>query len=724
MPSDNKSTKLLHVQNGAIRKLLYTHVTDEDLKNRYRAVIGRETKKDIKEALQRVEKAKLIEIINKSPEITEEHIELCFEENRYSNRPNFRLFHLQSLDPQTTSASFIQAHKEDKAIKKLNQRLRDVPYSNDNVTSLFAVDQTLIDSQTLEIAFKYNEKYNFIDPETEQNEFIYELKYGFMWINFDQRYVNINLPSDLLVGTLSSVAEEAFACLLIPVNITKSVVERVFPKDSMKRTTFSTTSSDASGKIEKITLADKELGNKISQNPEYEGYDSPSSVYQEAIDEDGELFSTLGVNCEKGKIYLTRQLKATDMRRWGLWRIGQIMNHMNTIHANGDIEEKFDSFGIADDSEVKTFAYGHDEKKTIVELMKAIVICEKKGIESYKLLNEKPEKLVAALKKHMNLRFRPYCEGCQEHADLVCPSCGKFEIMVLSRKGQVSTVKCGFCSENLELNQLTCLMSHKVRVNSWYDGVLMYPNKALTSLMQRMIKKYFPEVDFMAEEEQFHFSNNVVHYSANKASRVMYRVEDIPEFEKVWGRRISKQRREELQEVMELLKEKCSKQSSDGCKACQKEHSVRCVMKPFVTFTNHQLHPHHGQEYGDISFNMKMLNMDDAVFVGIAKSYEKKEITSASDKGREMLEQFYGKCTDTMTHVIGIVVAGELEQGFTAKLQDLARRYNKKVVMWNYNELLMAVDYAIHKYGLSIENIIVDLKADGSKRRGRPRNAS
>ncbi|MFD2877001.1 hypothetical protein ACFTAO_15070 [Paenibacillus rhizoplanae] len=39
----------------------------------------------------------------------------------------------------------------------------------------------------------------------------------------------------------------------------------------------------------------------------------------------------------------------------------------------------------------------------------------------------------------------------------------------------------------------------------------------------------------MAEEEQFHFSNNVVHYSANKASRVMYRVEDIPEFEKKYG---------------------------------------------------------------------------------------------------------------------------------------------------------------------------------------------
>lgn len=148
MPSDNKSSKLLHVQNGVIRKLLYTHVTDEDLKNRYRLVMERETKQDIKETLQRVEKAKLIEIINKSPEITEEHIESCFEENRYSNRSNFRLFHLQSLDPQTTSASFIQIHKYDKDIKKLNKRLRDIPYSNDNVTSLIAVDQTLIDPQT------------------------------------------------------------------------------------------------------------------------------------------------------------------------------------------------------------------------------------------------------------------------------------------------------------------------------------------------------------------------------------------------------------------------------------------------------------------------------------------------------------------------------------------------------------------------------------------------
>lgn len=55
-------------------------------------------------------------------------------------------------------------------------------------------------------------------------------------------------------------------------------------------------------------------------------------------------------------------------------------------------------------------------------------------------------------------------------------------------------------------------------------------------------------------------------------------------------------------------------------------------MKPFVTFTDHKLHPHHGQEFGDISFTIKMLAMDDAVFVGIAKSYEKKPIKPTDKK--------------------------------------------------------------------------------------------
>ncbi|WP_020618906.1 hypothetical protein [Paenibacillus daejeonensis] len=76
---------------------------------------------------------------------------------------------------------------------------------------------------------------------------------------------------------------------------------------------------------------------------------------------------------------------------------------------------------------------------------------------------------------------------------------------------------------------------------------------------------------------------------------------------------------------------------------------------------DHKLHPHHGQEYGDISFTIQMLGMDDAVFVGIAKSYEKKPIKPTDKKAYEMLQQFVYKCKDNTVNVLGIVVVGYLE---------------------------------------------------------------
>ncbi|WP_091175192.1 hypothetical protein [Paenibacillus sp. 1_12] len=74
----------------------------------------------------------------------------------------------------------------------------------------------------------------------------------------------------------------------------------------------------------------------------------------------------------------------------------------------------------------------------------------------------------------------------------------------------------------------------------------------------------------------------------------MFKVEELPQFNKLWERKITQARREELTEVMQLLKEKCSKHGQDACHACQNEKSVRCVMKSFVTFTDHKLHVHHG----------------------------------------------------------------------------------------------------------------------------------
>ena len=71
------------------------------------------------------------------------------------------------------SATFIAGFKEEKAVSQLNEILKKIVYTNDKVTGLFAIDQTVVNPETLEIGFKYKEKYNFIDPDTEQNLTIY-----------------------------------------------------------------------------------------------------------------------------------------------------------------------------------------------------------------------------------------------------------------------------------------------------------------------------------------------------------------------------------------------------------------------------------------------------------------------------------------------------------------------------------------------------------------------
>ncbi|BFH67368.1 hypothetical protein J27TS7_16230 [Paenibacillus dendritiformis] len=718
--SEKHADKLLHVQNGAIRHLLYSKVDEQDLINRYRVVVKREVKRELKVALERLDKQKLVEIVAISPEITESDIETCFEDNRYSRRPNFRLFMLRPHNPQLSSSSFIADQKNNTGVSKMNELLKPITYPNDTIFGLLAIDQTVVNHETVEIALQYQERYNYINPETEQSDFIYELKFGFLWINFDQSFVSISIPTESLVGTISKTLERAFDCFVSPVNITKKIVNSVFSKESMKRTTLSNPDPE-SGKPSKVTLADSDLGNKVGQLTEFDGYDSPSSVYQEAIDEDGDFFSTLGVNNDKGKIYLTRQLKASEMRRWGIWRIGQIMNYINSIQENGEIDDKFESFGLDEDPDLVAFTTTNDEKKVILEVIKAVVTCKVKKIESFKLHDLNVDKIVGSLKKHTIAHFYPYCDSCDHYADITCNHCGNTDLLTVSvKRGQAPKVICSFCYTELQQDNVRCLMDHKVRIDSWYDGVVINPKSTLVELTEKIINKYFPDEGFSHEEESFYLQNNVVQYSSRVASKVMFKVRELQQFKPVWDRRITPKRRDELAEVLSLLTEKCSKHSVDACQACQHEKSVRCIMKPFVTFTDHKLHPHHGQEYGDISFTIQMLGMDDAVFVGIAKSYEKKPIKPTDTKAYEMLQQFVYKCKDTTVNVLGIVVAGELEQGFVAVLQDLAGRYKKKVVMWTYEELMLVVDFAIKKYDLSIAEVIEELKADKVKRKRKP----
>lgn len=78
--------------------------------------------------------------------------------------------------------------------------------------------------------------------------------------------------------------------------------------------------------LEKITLADPNLSEKMNCIPVgYEDYDVTNTQYVEEID--GNTTGTLGVNCSKGKMYLSKSLTSTQFRTWSTRRINDIIRY-------------------------------------------------------------------------------------------------------------------------------------------------------------------------------------------------------------------------------------------------------------------------------------------------------------------------------------------------------------------------------------------------------------
>jgi hypothetical protein len=713
-----KAEKLVHVQRAAIRRLLFSYVDEKDLLHRYTMVTTKGSK-DIRESLTYLDKDSLIKIVQKSPEISQELIDEYVEEYRYSSRPSFQLYLLQSLEQKLTSKKFITRFGKNKGVEILNTTLNKSDTSHKKWKELKFVDQIQIDPSTIELAFSYQQRYDYINPETEDTAFIFELKYGFVWINVDEKFISISAPLDSLIPVLTSKVKEAFGLYAISVNISNQIVGKLFNKESMKRTAFFHP-NPPEGKPQKILIADSNMGGKTKHLAEYDGYDSPGSVYEERIDD--EFYSTIGINCKKGKIYLTRQLKASQLRSWGLGRIKQIMAYVNDVYNQGESEEFWHTIGIENEPNLKLFTSSTEERKVILEVVKLILRCKKKKVSSIKLLGYKVEELYKLLRKYSSVVFHPFCSSCGNYSEIFCKSCGRAEIATVNYKQGKPKVYCGYCYEPHTQNGLECIEGHKITVESWYDSVQFIPLSAFTELVTDLINTYFPQTGFSLENESFYLVNDELVYSNSVSGKVMYKPSELEQFKHILDREVLEERREVLAKILEIIKEKCSRHSNEACMQCQHEKSLLCIMKPFVTFTEHYLHPHHGQEFGDVSFLVN-LGVQDAVYVGIAKSYEKNPVTESSGKGREMIQQFIGKCMDERVNALGLIIAGTVDQGVIAMCQSLARKYNKKVIMWFYEEMVKVVDYAIETLGLDINNVKAEIEADNSanKKRGKSR---
>lgn len=711
--SNKKSELLLHVQSRAIRKLIFEKVDEGELVHRYTRVTGKTTRM-IHDALKRLDKPSLIGIVEISPEINADDINDCFEENRYSSRPNLKVYMVRPKNPSLTGEQFVTKWNGT-GTEELNQHLLGIVHGKAAWQVIEIKDSTKIAPTTLEWSFSYQSRYNYIDPSTEDTNHVYELRYGFVWVNVEDKFAVVSCPADGVGFHVIRAVEEKLGLFATPISITGEIAKAFFPTERLKsRNLFHHTPED--GRPQRLTVSDAKLGDPTKQKhleQQYGGYESKSSLYDEEIDVD--FMATLRVNAEKGRLSLSRQLRTSQLRSWGLARVKPLMQFVNGLYKDNELEQLWNVLNLEENPKLQALDHSGATRDVVLDIIKAILLCKKKGVSSMRLVDQSPQDVITAVGRHTTAVFRPWCETCENYIELHCPECGQSTVTLLKKKRDHVIVRCE-CDYEFTLGSQTCFAGHPVQVSSFYEGVEMVPNAFLSQTIADIINECFGEIGYNHETENFYLRDNDVYYhKENPDQQILFKVSELPQFKKVWNRRISNSRRESIYQIMHIMKEKCKVQSTAACTKCQREKSVKCVMKPFVAFTDHELHPHHGQEFGDVSFHVD-IGAPDKVFVGIAKSYTDKAITPSSDTGREMIQQFLGKCTDATVDAIGLIVCAPIDQELKALCVHLARLHQKKVIIWEEEEMLRAIDYAISHFKLTPDAVHKSIREDKKPR--------
>ena len=105
-------------------------------------------------------------------------------------------------------------------------------------------------------------------------------------------------------------------------------------------------------------------------------------------------------------------------------------------------------------------------------------------------------------------------------------------------------------------------------------------------------------------------------------------------------------------------------------------------MKLFIGFGNYRPSPHHGQEFGDVNFEVTYNDGKKYNFVGIVKSRPKSGILNLSDSAsREMIQQVLTMSRDKRVNLIGAICPARFHDQLRQELYYIANITNTNIII-------------------------------------------
>ncbi|WP_066686024.1 hypothetical protein [Christensenella intestinihominis] len=650
-----------------ICKMLLDTINEDELKQKYLFVTGQGKVDNLKSALSQLSKADLYKIIKRSPEISESVIRSYYEEYRYGRKPGFVLYWANKFVGKKINESKLK----DQMDEFLGTKHYNVDARFKDLKCIAITKWTEESSEIFEVGLTYLKKYSYITPQN-RFDYIHELTDCFVWINVEKGFAALyNMPPTIEYIIRNAILE-LFDVKLVGLSLNKAVLDTIFNPDDRKKVSLTSTILDEN-KPQKVTFSDPDLAHKQDSFMKgFEEHEIAAALYNEQIDND--IIATLGVNSNRGKLYINQNLTTSQFRKWSIKRIVTIIDYFSDIFSEDGIE-KFSHIQLFSGGE-----WGHlrlESREILNEIARVILICKQKHVEQYPI-NISPIALYNAFPKQTAYSYLIVCERCEDTTIPSCIHCQK-SIFKLSPK---NTLSCESCKESI--TTVKCVECGTIKPIRNIDEILSI------ALNDEFLIKIISELQAIEPKLKLADNEYVTVYNGhlrilNAGGYKRLRPKDIHHFKDLYEFTPSVSDIERAKNILRNLGEKCKKHpTTEMCEECRYKQfdsieSVECLQQLFCYFDDFIPQPHQGQEYGDISITINLDGRDQNM-QGIMKS-ENRKITRSSKTGREILDQTLKGLQDVRTEIISIIVPATLDTQLIEALLLLAKILKKKVII-------------------------------------------
>lgn len=656
--------KLRHVRLNGIRNLLSKSVPEEALKNRLAAVTSR-TIEDVRRTLETLTAHDLIRLVAACPEITEERINTLWEEYRYGDRPSLYLL--------LTKPRADKYRQPDNMVDELNANLPSFEDEEEGplVKNVQFLDQEELGSSVVEFRYRYEHRIDYIDPTNEQARHVYELRYSFCWVGLADDFLIMHGAPETVRRWVMTAVESVFHFTAFRPLLHKSLVDRLFNRDQRRRVSLQHP-NPSENRFRKVTFSDSERGVGVLP-PEYSDYDIPSSLYTELIEAgDRPLTSSLGINTKEAKIYLTRPIQATVLRRWGLVLIRRVLPFLKAV----------EQVAVAEGINVLTQQAAPVLRRYQLKVRPFIaslsqLLAQSVAAGGVPVRHDLPlAELARALGSDILTRLEYTCAQCGQDTTVTCPCC-QYPLDVRFEGGDPKSycVRCGG-EVDPSSQPVFCEEGHSHRFDDVAAHIIAFPSTTLNDVVAEIVNRYFPGVSYSSADSYFMLASDRLILLRGQ-QRVVIQPNQIQEFKDL----------PELDSIVRLqavqkLQEKCRFSTHESCQVCATQRSIPCLLKLFAGEGGFLPHPHHGAEFGDVDCNVTIEGRQ-VLMQGIAKSGRAKNITLSSGTGREILEQGLSGLSDNRVDLLAVIAPATFDGQLTSHLRMLAQKFGKQLVFWN-----------------------------------------